>query len=124
MSDSAHQNHPEVGHVIGIPILLATASALLVLTLITVEASKIDLGAMNIWLALFIAVIKASLVVLFFMHLKYDAPFNAIVFIVSITLVVLFIGFALMDTHHYAEFVFEGQATGMEYEPYEGSPTH
>lgn len=47
--------------------------ALAVLTGVTVMASGVDLGrAGNIVLGLIIAVCKATLVALFFMHLKYD----------------------------------------------------
>ncbi len=44
--------------------------ALMVLLLITYGASYLELGPFNVMVALFIAVTKASLVVLFFMHVK------------------------------------------------------
>lgn len=48
--------------------------SLVVLTVVTVGAARQDLGGGgNIALGLLIAVVKASLVVLFFMHLKWDA---------------------------------------------------
>ena len=46
--------------------------ALLVLTATTVAVSSVDLGAMNVVVALLIASVKAALVALFFMHLKYE----------------------------------------------------
>jgi cytochrome c oxidase subunit 4 len=49
---------------------LAIGVALLVFTAITVKAAFIDLGAFNPVVALLIATIKATLVVLFFMHVK------------------------------------------------------
>ena len=47
-----------------------TLTALLFLTAITVGASYIDFGQGNIVIALAIATVKATLVALFFMHLK------------------------------------------------------
>lgn len=47
-------------------------SALAVLTVVTVAASRVDFGSGNIAVALLIAVVKASLVVAIFMHLKWE----------------------------------------------------
>jgi cytochrome c oxidase subunit 4 len=102
--------HHGVGHIVPVRILAATAIALLILTVITVVVASYDFGNLNIWVALAIAVIKASLVVAFFMHLKYDRPFNTIVFVASISFVALFISFALTDTTEYAPVVDEGNA--------------
>jgi cytochrome c oxidase subunit 4 len=107
MSSSEHHG---VGHIVPVRILAATAIALLILTVITVIVASFDFGNLNIWVALAIAVIKASLVVAFFMHLKYDRPFNTIVFVASISFVALFISFALTDTTEYAPVVDEGNA--------------
>lgn len=82
-------------------MLFAVWGALLVLTGVTVAVTWVDLGTYNLWIALAIAGIKASLVVLYFMHLRYDHPFNAIVFITALLFVVLFVGLALMDSYEY-----------------------
>ena len=100
--------HPEhgVGHVVHPKVLIATAAALLVLTVVTVAAAtvdfeQVDLRELNVFVALAIAVLKASLVCLFFMHLRWDRPFNAFVLITSLALVSLFIWFAMTDSHEY-----------------------
>jgi cytochrome c oxidase subunit IV len=54
-------------------------AALLILTYITVGVSKIDLGPMNTIVALAIAVTKAVLVVLFFMHVRYSTKLTKLV---------------------------------------------
>jgi cytochrome c oxidase subunit 4 len=59
-------------HILSYGQLLVVLSLLLVLTIITIGISMIDLGAGNVWAALLIACTKASLVLLFFMHLKYE----------------------------------------------------
>lgn len=45
---------------------------LMILTLVTVAVSKVDLGYMNVVVAMGVASVKASLVIFFFMHLKYE----------------------------------------------------
>ena len=57
--------------------------ALLCLTGITVAASSIDLGPFNAVVALVIATVKALLVVLFFMHVKYTSEKLTKIVIVS-----------------------------------------
>jgi cytochrome c oxidase subunit 4 len=114
MSQSAH---PQVGHVVPLPVLFAVLATLLVMTFVTVAVSWLDFGRFNLWIALGIAVFKASLVLLFFMHLKYDKPFNAIVVIVSIALVMLFIGIALTDATQYEPNRIPGYAPSIKTNP-------
>lgn len=110
-----HEAPHGVGHVVSPKILIATASALLVLTIVTVFAAKIDFSQfdmqeMNIFVALAIAVLKASLVCLFFMHLRWDRPFNAFVLVGSLALVALFIGFAMTDSAEYQRELVPGES--------------
>ena len=99
--DDDHDHHG-LSHVAPIKVLVATGGTLLVLTLVTVLATKIDFGAnINLGIAMAIAVVKASLVILFFMHLKYDKIFHTVVFLSAILAASLFVGFTLMDTHQY-----------------------
>lgn len=58
------------GHSDPLKSYIAVWAALLVLTVTTVLVGEIELGEWNIVVAITIAVIKASLVVLFFMHVK------------------------------------------------------
>ena len=53
--------------------------ALLVLTFLTVWVSRIDLGAMNTTVALTIAIVKAALVILFFMHVIHSTRLTWVV---------------------------------------------
>ena len=61
-------------HVVPVRIYVAVFLTLLALTAVTVWAAGRDFGALNTVVALAIAVTKASLVVLFFMHVKYGTP--------------------------------------------------
>lgn len=71
-------------------------AALLVLTVITVQASYFDFGAWNIVVALLIASAKGSLVALFFMHLRHD-KFNAVIFVGGLLFLAIFLIWTLFD---------------------------
>ena len=109
--------HPAVGHVVPLSTLGAVLGTLLFLTFATVAATWFDFGRYAVWVALAIAVVKASLVLLFFMHLKYDKPFNAVVLIVSLFLVALFISIALTDTRQYEPNTIPGYAPSIKTNP-------
>jgi cytochrome c oxidase subunit IV len=100
------------GHTHGVPlrVLLLVWAALLVLTGVTVGVRGIDLGAWGLWVAMAIATVKATLVLLYFMHMRYDRPINAIVFIAALLFVTLFVGFALLDTTAYGPELIPGYA--------------
>lgn len=85
-------------HVVPKSVLLKVFGALIVLTLVTVGVAFVPLGPLNVPIALGIAATKASLVVMVFMHLKYDNPVNALTFSVGIIFVVVFVGVTLLDT--------------------------
>lgn len=68
---TSHAGHDEEHHVVPVSVYLAVFVTLIVLTWVTAWVSTIDLGSLNIYVALSIAIFKASLVVLFFMHVKY-----------------------------------------------------
>jgi cytochrome c oxidase subunit 4 len=108
---SAAQQHGSVGHIVPLRILFGTWAALILLTVVTVASTYIDLGDLNIVIALLIAVIKSAFVVLFFMHLKYDKPFHAIVFVSAALFVMLFISLALMDSKEYLPSKIPGYAS-------------
>jgi len=113
----SHEAHPRVGHVLPLQTLFAVLGMLLVMTFVTVAVSWFDFGRFNLWIALGIAVFKASLVLLFFMHLKYDKPFNAIVIILSMALVMLFIAITLTDTTQYEPQRIPGYAPSIKTNP-------
>lgn len=101
-------------HIVKLRVLLAVWGALLVLTYFTVAATYVDLGSLNLWVAMGVATLKGSLVALYFMHLRYDRPFNAIVFITALVFVMLFVSLALLDTVHYKPEMIPGYAPALE----------
>jgi cytochrome c oxidase subunit 4 len=96
-----HGGHDFV-HVLPMKVLLSVFIALLILTVATTEVANLNLGSLSIYAALGIAVIKGALVILFFMHLKYDNPFYGIVLILALFFVSLMIGSTIMDSAEYA----------------------
>lgn len=75
MSADAHSSD----HVVSLKIYFAIFGALMALTALTVWVAFIDLGAMNTFVALAVAVTKATLVILFFMHVKYSTKLTWLV---------------------------------------------
>lgn len=109
MSTETHEPQG-VAHIMPMKVLLGVFGVLMVLTVMTVAASYIPFGPYNLVVAIGIAVVKASLVVLYFMHLRYDNPFNAIVFVGSLIFVALFMFLSLTDTTAYHPSVIHKQA--------------
>jgi len=106
--------HTEHGvHVASVRLLVIVWIALMFGTWLTVSATYVDLGALNIWIGLAIATTKAVLVALYYMHLRWDKPFNAFVFLASFLFLAIFIGIAMMDSTHYQDAVIPGFSPGM-----------
>ena len=102
MPSSAPRKLTPPTHVVTIRVLLLVIVSLLVLTWITVSATKFDLGgAGNVAVAIGIATIKATLVALYFMHLRYEGPFFGLILACALLMVALFIILVLMDTQEY-----------------------
>lgn len=89
-----------VPHVLPLKVYIATWLALMVLTVVTVGASYVDLGAANLAIAVLIATVKAGVVALIFMHLKWDHKFHALIFASSLIFLAIFIGFTMFDTNN------------------------
>ncbi|MGK3999519.1 cytochrome C oxidase subunit IV family protein [Sorangium sp. So ce1024] len=93
-----HGGADHVPHVLPLKVYIATWLALLVLTVVTVGASYVDLGAANLAVAILIATVKAGVVALIFMHLKWDHKFHLLIFLSSIIFLAIFIAFTMFDT--------------------------
>lgn len=84
------------GH-IPLKVYFNVLGALLILTIITVAASRVDFGHMNTVIALVIASIKATLVLGYFMHLKYDDKLYWVIFGISVFFLILLYFFSELD---------------------------
>jgi cytochrome c oxidase subunit 4 len=59
-------------HIVARQLYYRVFAALLVLTAVTIGVAFLDLGRFNTFFALGIAICKAVLVILFFMHVRYS----------------------------------------------------
>ncbi len=84
-------------HIVSPKVYAAVLTALLVGTVLTVEAAKVDLGRLNIVAALGIATIKMTLVILFFMHGKYSARRTKLVIVAGFFWLAIMLGLTLAD---------------------------
>lgn len=91
-------NDHEKPHVLPRKIYFLIGGSLLFLTIITVTVSFIDMGSLNLVIALGIASFKAALVALFFMHLYYDNKLYIIIFSTSLFFLTVLITLTIADT--------------------------
>ncbi|MCA9582768.1 MAG: cytochrome C oxidase subunit IV family protein [Myxococcales bacterium] len=98
-SDPHHQPwEPVHPHIAPWQLYAGILGILMVMTVVTVAVANVDLGAANVAVAVIIATIKASLVVTFFMHLKDDRRFNALLFLGALMFGGVFLAYTLNDT--------------------------
>jgi cytochrome c oxidase subunit 4 len=100
-TSEATREAEHIAHVMSLGTLVAVFVALILLTALTVAATWVDLEPWNVAVALAIATLKAALVALFFMHLRYDNPFNGLVFLTALLFLAIFVGGTLTDTVQY-----------------------
>jgi cytochrome c oxidase subunit 4 len=84
-------------HVVSWPIYLGIFLILAVLTAATVWAAGHDFGSFNTLVALTIAVVKATLVVLYFMHLRYSPRLTILVVFMGLVWLAILILLTLSD---------------------------
>lgn len=98
----SHHHHVSRG------MLRFVLGILLAFTLLTVAAAQFEVWVqdyfdirlpmwVNVVVAMSIAVVKGTLVALYFMQLKYDNPINGVVMLVTLLAVGLFLGFTVID---------------------------
>lgn len=97
-------------HIIPFKYLLGTYLTLIALTAVAIGLSVIDyskytlplpwptqISSLNLILVMFIACINVSLVVLYFMGLRWDKPLNAVIFVSNIFILFIFFALTLSD---------------------------
>jgi cytochrome c oxidase subunit IV len=89
--------HEHTEHIVSPGMYLTIILTLLALTGITVFAAFVDLGRFNIVVALVIATVKATLVVLIFMHAKYAPERTKLVIVAGIFWLALLLFMTLSD---------------------------
>jgi len=88
-------------HIVPIKVYVAVFLALMIFTAITVAVAKYPLeniwGPLNIIVALTVAVIKATLVVLYFMHVRYSSKLTQVIVVAGIFWLIIMLAFTLAD---------------------------
>jgi cytochrome c oxidase subunit 4 len=94
---STHSHHGGAHHIVPKRIYFAVFFALIVLTWVTTFVSRVDLGRWNIFVALAIAILKASLVVLFFMHIWYSSKLTKMIICCAVFWLILMLFITMTD---------------------------
>ena len=88
---------PGLGHTISLSTLTNVLIILLVLTGLTVTASRIDFGHWNMVIAILIASVKAAIVATYFMHLKFEGKTILMYVVYPLMVLFIFVGGSFMD---------------------------
>ncbi|HTX75031.1 MAG TPA: cytochrome C oxidase subunit IV family protein [Terracidiphilus sp.] len=89
--------HDSLNHIVSPVVYITVGTLLLILTATTAAVSFIDLGVFNAVVALFIACLKASIVVLFFMHVKYSSKLTKLTIFSGLFTFAVLIALTLSD---------------------------
>jgi cytochrome c oxidase subunit 4 len=84
-------------HVVSWKVYVAVFLALVALTVVTVVAAGYDFGPLNVIVALGIAITKATLVVLYFMHARYAGGLTRLVVLSSVAFFFILVFLTLSD---------------------------
>ncbi len=84
-------------HIVSLKVYFAVFISLMFFTGLTVAVAFMDLGRMNVVLALTIAVVKALLVVLYFMHVRYSSRLTKVIVAAGIFWLAIMITLTLSD---------------------------
>lgn len=97
MQQTKLEKNTNFHHIVPVSVYVTIFLVLMVLTVITVIVAYINLGIWSVPVALAIATLKASLVVLYFMHVKYSGHLVQVVIIAGMAWFILLIFGTLQD---------------------------
>ncbi len=97
MEASSHE-HEE--HLVPIKVFVTVWVGLITLTFVTVGAAYLDLKHMSVIVALLIASVKSTLVVMYFMHLRFEKPIFTWFFVAAIGTFVTFMLLTFADYYY------------------------
>ena len=97
-AEHAHADESHgAGHVSPISLYVTIFLALMVLTGVTVAAAFVNLGQFNFPVAMVIAVFKASLVIWYFMHVKYQSNLTKLTVATGLFFLAILLSLMLVD---------------------------
>ena len=87
-----HEESASGEHIVSPKLYVGVFLFLMVMTALTVFAASVDLGWANPVVALVIATLKATTVILFFMHVKYSPRMTQVVIVSTLFFLMLLLG--------------------------------
>jgi cytochrome c oxidase subunit IV len=85
------------GHISPKSVYYAIFGGLMVLTVVTVAVATVNLGVLNFPVAIGIAITKATLVILFFMHAKYTSKLTKLFVGTAFFFLAILLGLTMTD---------------------------
>lgn len=112
------------GHISPKSTYYAIFGALMVLTAVTVAVAFVNLGSLNFPVAIAIAITKATLVILFFMHAKYSSRLTKLFVGMSFFFLLILFTLTLTDYLSRGLKTYPGGAGGAGYGVRQAAPAH
>jgi len=100
------------GHISPKSMYYTIFGALMVLTVVTVAVAFVNIGVLNFPVALSIAILKATLVILFFMHVKYSSQLTKLIVGGAFFFLIILFGLTLTDYLSRGWFTSPGGSVG------------
>jgi len=97
MAKPTDEHFDPMSHVVPVSLYVTIWAALMVFTALTVFAATVELHVFNIVVALLIATIKGTLVVLFFMHLRYSTKLTMVTVVAAIFFLIIMFSLSMTD---------------------------
>ncbi len=97
MAEGRAEHRGAVGHVVPVGVYFSVFTALMILTGVTAAVAFLDLGFFNTIVALGIAFTKATLVGLYFMHLRWAEKLNGLGVLAAVAFLFLLVFITLGD---------------------------
>ena len=100
MHDTTAEHHGEEHHIVPDGLMVLVWVALVILTAITVAASVMWPGRVGVAVAVIVTPIKAALIIMFFMHLKYEQTVFKAMFLSAVVILAVVLGITLFDYNY------------------------
>ena len=112
------------GHISPKSTYYAIFGALMVLTAVTVGVAFVNLGVFNFPVAMAIAITKGTLVILFFMHVKYSSQLTKLFVGMAFFFMAIMFGLTMTDYMSRGMRTYPGGAGGAGYGVRTPAPAH
>ncbi len=94
---SAEHSGEGGGHALSVRVCMYVWAGLMALTAVTVGVAEVNLGFLHVLVAMIVATAKAALVVVWFMHVKYEGIVVRTMLFVAFLLLAIFLSLTFFD---------------------------